>query len=284
MIEPSRMIGETRRIDVGGYALASISAGTVAPTVVLEAGLGSPAGIWEQVFPAVSSFARVLAYDRAGLGSSDRGPVPRTSEMMVQDLHRLLDDSGSRGPYVLVGHSLGGFTVRLYADRYPTEIAGMVLLDCSHPDQTARFMAALPREQVDEDLAMQSLRAELTRFPPNSEGIDINGSAAQVQRTRLLPDVPLVVLTAGWHRWPAGVPEPVVAQVEQTWRALQGEMARLSGNSVHLIARDSGHGIHHQQPTLVIEAIRQVVLAARGSGQLYGVDAALRGLGAYPVV
>lgn len=127
------------RVDIGGFRLHLMRAGKGTPSVVLEAGLAGFALDWGLVLPAVASFTTVCAYDRAGYGWSDPGPLPRTSGRIVAELHTLLHRAGIEPPYVLVGHSFGGFNVRIFADHYPDEVAGMVLVDVSHEDFNDRL-------------------------------------------------------------------------------------------------------------------------------------------------
>jgi len=116
-------------VDVGGHRLHLHCVGSGKPTVLLEAGLGNDVNHWSLVQLAVAEFTRVCAYDRAGLGWSDPGPLPRDAPRVVDELGRLLERSGESPPYVLVGHSNGGPYVRLYAAAHPERIAGLVLVD-----------------------------------------------------------------------------------------------------------------------------------------------------------
>jgi pimeloyl-ACP methyl ester carboxylesterase len=121
-----------RLVDIGGWRLhlnCSGEANTSHPTVILEAGIGDFSVEWSLVQPRVAAFARVCSYDRAGDGWSDLGPHPRTMHQIVNELHLLLDKAGERPPYVLVGHSYGGWLVRLYASTYPSDVAGMLLVE-----------------------------------------------------------------------------------------------------------------------------------------------------------
>ena len=128
-----------RLVDIGGYRLHLYCVGQGSPTVILEAGGGNPWLSWYKVQPKVAAFTRVCAYDRAGLGWSDPSPRPRTAKVIAEELHTLLQNGGVTGPFVLVGHSLGGMDARMFANQYPSEVVGMVLVDSSHPDQENRF-------------------------------------------------------------------------------------------------------------------------------------------------
>ena len=126
-----------RLVDIGGWRLHLDCTGEPTPgrpTVVLEAGVGDFSVEWTLVQPGVARFARVCSYDRAGDGWSDLGPHPRTFRQIVYELHTLLERAGERGPYILVGHSYGGWLARLYQSTHPGEVAGMVLVDAGADD------------------------------------------------------------------------------------------------------------------------------------------------------
>jgi pimeloyl-ACP methyl ester carboxylesterase len=125
----------TKVFDIGGRGLFLLCEGKGSPTVLLESGMGDSISTWQRVMPALSEQTRVCAYDRAGLGFSDPPTVrPRTSQDIALDLHKLLAVAGEAGPYVLVGHSIGGLHVRVFAAEFPDEVVGVVLVDSSHPD------------------------------------------------------------------------------------------------------------------------------------------------------
>lgn len=126
-----------RLIDVGGHRLHHLSRGVGSPTVVFEAGLPGSVLSWTHVLPELARLVRVVAYDRAGLGWSDAGPEPRSAERIVAEWRTLLERAGIPPPYVLVGHSFGGLTARLFAARYPHEVAGLVLIDPIGPHEWA---------------------------------------------------------------------------------------------------------------------------------------------------
>jgi pimeloyl-ACP methyl ester carboxylesterase len=134
-----------RLVDVGGYRLHLNCTGNISPTVVLIAGAGDFSFDWGLVQPLVASFARVCSYDRAGFAWSDPGPTPHTMRQEAYELHALLRAAGIKGPYVLVGHSIGGLIARVYAEHHPTEISGMVLVDATHEDTTLMYQGKLFR-------------------------------------------------------------------------------------------------------------------------------------------
>jgi len=118
-----------RLVDLGSHRLHLLTMGEGSPTVVMESGLPGTVLSWRWVQPEVAKFTRACSYDRAGLGWSDAGPLPRTADRIAEELHRLLERAGVSPPYVLVGHSFGGLTIRCFAARYPAEVAGLVLVD-----------------------------------------------------------------------------------------------------------------------------------------------------------
>jgi pimeloyl-ACP methyl ester carboxylesterase len=125
-------------VNVGSIRMNIDCSGKGSPTVILESGSGGPSLDWQMVQPEVAKFARVCSYDRAGYGWSDSGPEPRSSLQIAYELKQLLEASGEKGPYVLVGHSMGGYDIRVYTGLYPNDVAGMVLVDASHEDQDLR--------------------------------------------------------------------------------------------------------------------------------------------------
>ena len=122
-------------VDLGGYRLHIRPMGEGNPTVVFDSAMGGSCLSWTLVQPEVSTFTQTCSYDRAGFGWSDTGPSPRTVGRVVEELHDLLQRSRIGGPYVLVGHSYGGLAIRLFASRFPEEVAGMVLVDPANPQE-----------------------------------------------------------------------------------------------------------------------------------------------------
>jgi pimeloyl-ACP methyl ester carboxylesterase len=296
-------------IDIGGRRLRMVSAGSGAPVVILEAGAGGFSAVWGPVMRGVAKFTRVIAYDRAGLGRSDPPPrgEPRTSANAVADLHALLHAARIEPPYVICGHSYGGFHARLYTSRYPAEVAGLVLVDAdveeewsrALPDQhrrglelvtgllrvahnVARFgvpqvavrvlapsaVRALPRAERREMMRYGFTRTALRTLHNEFESLD--DSAAQLRTSkRDLGDRPLVVIRHGIapHRLP-GTSREQHAEIERALEAMQRRMAMWSRRGRLIMAEKSRHDIHIDEPDVVIHAIHDVVRAVRAAAGL----------------
>lgn len=246
-----------RQLDVGRYCLHVADEGTGAPAVVCDAGLDTPGAsnpAWTALAEAVATFTRVIRYDRAGLGRSDRAPRPRDAHALVRDLAALLKVAAVPPPYVLVGHSLGGMTLRLFAQRFPEKVAGMVLVDTSHEEVSARFDAAVPD-------AVR--RAGWEQAQANHEGIDLRAYQEQYGSVGPLPDVPIVVISRGIAPDQEQAGEWPVEQTEPIWHELQRALVASAPQGRHVIAEQSGHDIVDAQPELIIEAVRSVVAQCR---------------------
>jgi pimeloyl-ACP methyl ester carboxylesterase len=150
-------------VEVGDHRLHLVVSGepSEAPTVVLEAGMASMSANWAWVRQELANNRRVVSYDRAGLGWSDRATGPVDAATSAADLHSALERSGIAPPYVLAGHSYGGLVVRMFADRYPGEVAGLVLVDSSHPDQWANIPASREGRTVALGNRMTALSARV---------------------------------------------------------------------------------------------------------------------------
>jgi len=282
----NRMPGQL--IDVGGYRMHIDCTGQGGPVVVLDAGLGDSYISWRKVQPEIAKFTRVCSYDRAGLGYSDSSPHQRTSKVFVEELHTLLHNSGVTGPFILVGHSMGGFDVRLYNSLYPHDVAGIVLVDSSHPDQQKRFPPALNdldatwiREEEFMEFTMPfgiprllgfcghnpHVRAAECDFHNVREGVAelkaISESAAQAANAGSLGDLPLAVLSHDPNLPQPDLPEDLVKPTNDAWQQMQAELAGLSSRGTQIIAKGGGHYIQLDRPDLVIEAVRSVGDLAR---------------------
>jgi len=275
-------------VDVGGYKMHIYCTGQGSPTIILDAGMGDSFISWHEVQPEIAKFTRVCSYDRAGIGYSDSSPRPRTSNDFAQELHILLHSAAVPQPYILVGHSMGGFDVRLYASLYRNEVVGMVLVDSSHPEQQKRLPPELKdldatwlREQESFEFTMPfgiprllgfcgndaAIRAVDCNFHSVRESVAelkaISESAAQTAATGSLGDIPLMVLSHDPDTPQPDLPEDLVKPANDAWQQMQEELAQLSSKGKQVIAKNSGHYIQLDRPDLVIKAVRSVVDQAR---------------------
>jgi pimeloyl-ACP methyl ester carboxylesterase len=242
-------------------------------------GLGAAGSFYDEIAREIAKDTSVVWYDRAGLGGSDPAPTPRTVADLGADLHALLQalerDGQAFGPYVLVGHSLGGLTVRYYQHQFPAEVAALVLIDSAHEDQAERTASLLPPEAPDEHPDLARSRHSLSvawRDPAqNVEGIDNAANSALMRSCATLGDLPLIVVCRGQPpAFPAGFsPEHVEAR-ERVWREMQRELAQLSSRGELEVAGRSGHLVNRDQPEVVIAGIRRAVAIARKGSLLKG--------------
>ena len=304
-----------RMIDAGGHRLHVYCNGEKAasddPTVVFESGLGATSTSWRLVQPEVARFARVCSYDRAGLGWSEPGQQPRTAQQCVSELRSLLSNAGIKPPYILVGHSYAGFPLRLFVDRYPEEVAGLVLIDPIHPNEwtemtpkqerTLRFgiricrrggrlarlgvarlylnlviagrlgiarpafhflssgawtvgnrvvnsLSKLPRELQPVILAHWSAPKFFLATAGHME--HLVGSAHEVAKTAIPPEIPVTVLT------------PADAKPERKYASEL--LAHESRRGRHAVVEDAGHFIQLDQPAAVVSAVREIMEIVSG--------------------
>ena len=267
-----------RLVDIGGHRMHIHCQGEGEPTIVLDSGAGGFSLEWNTIQTALSADTRVCAYDRAGYGWSDMGPLPRTSKRIVNELRSLLLKAHIPGPYILVGHSFGGYTAQYFARNHPQQLAGVVLIDSSHPEQVERLpkmekkKTEHPRHSRSYNIARPVLHDHYPketgarsyrqmsswkyRFTRQEEMLSLPQSASEVLAAEPFSQIPLIVLTRGKRVWPH---TPYGDEMEKVWKELQDELSRLSEDSVHLIAEQSGHSIHLDQPGLVISALKTLL-------------------------
>jgi pimeloyl-ACP methyl ester carboxylesterase/streptogramin lyase len=242
-------------VDVGGNKVYLQCVGSGSPTIVWEAGAGGSGwlGTAQYLMGKLAETSRFCVYDRPGLGWSDPGPYDDVSHwsQAVTDLHTALAKAGEKGPYVMAGHSYGGLLARLFTLTYPEEVAGLVSIDPAHEDEWAG-------PAVDQFAPFGITMCNDSSCPlygdiqamKKLEGGKVAGS---------LGALPLVVLShaPGLPFWNPSY--------DPTWERLGTDTATASSNARHVIASWSTHLIPYMQPGLVIEALKQVVTAARAS-------------------
>ena len=267
-------------VDVGGYRLHINCTGEGSPTVVIESGWGDMSASWGWVQPEVAKTTRVCTYDRAGMGWSESSPQPRTAREYAKELDTLLTKANEPGPYVLVGHSMGGFTVIVYAHDYPDEVSGLVLVDTQDlptsnvatyrpapkpggtpiPALLARIglvrllggplgsVENLPDGDKQAYTALAVAPRSVQTFMDELKGMSEGG--AQAKEVDSLGALPLIVLSRGKDQ-------------DAKHTAAQTDLLQLSTNSQQLVADQSGHPIHIDQPEAAVAAIVKMVELVR---------------------
>jgi pimeloyl-ACP methyl ester carboxylesterase len=234
--DTSRLPQIGKSVDIGGRTLNIFCSGTDGPPVIFESGGDGPGLEWVPIQAEVAKFTQACWYDRAGIGWSDAGPYPRTSAAIANDLHALLKKAGVPVPFVLAGASFGGFNSRVYAGLFPNEVAGMVLIDSAHEDesqrapkfylgrtaprllwhplaltyQTASFVglirlleSASPSQSKNStQMSREEIIVALRQRPKSAAnnvctGIVLPESYDEARAVKSLGDMPLIVLTAG---------------------------------------------------------------------------------------
>lgn len=312
-----RIIPENLSVDVGGHRLHLSCAGSGSPAVVFDAALGASSLSWSLVQPETARFTRACAYDRAGFGWSEAGPLPRTAGAIAAELRAVLERAAVPPPYVLVGHSFGALVVRVFAGRHPERTVGLVLVDPAHPEEwldpeddarqkiargtrlcrygeaaarlgVARVVSALVRlgaltparalvglvsrgglSRADEEILAPvwklppEARRPLSHFWTQPKFYQALGSqiASICESAREVQEAPLARLAA--------IPVTVISAATSGERrvALHEALARRSNFGRHVVARNSGHWVPLDEPSVVIDAIRDVVERCRGAAR-----------------
>jgi D-alanyl-D-alanine carboxypeptidase len=261
-------------VDIGDRSLFLSCSGTGSPTVILESGLNDTASVWSAVQGEVARTTRVCSYDRANVpgGASDPSeptastPRLRSAAELVADLHALLAAAAVPGPYVLVGHSVGGLLVRLYAATYPDDVAALVLVDATHEDNWARL-----EEEIGPELWPQAVQ-QFTQAVAGGflEPLDLAATAAEVRyarEERPLPSTKLIVLTHTEAPDAATLLQGLSIEAsERLWSEQQADLVTLLPDSRQILAEGSGHYIQNDRPDLVIDAIADEIEATRDPG------------------
>jgi len=292
-----------RLVDVGGHELHLLCMGDGNPTVVLESADMGWSLHWTKIQSDLARFTRVCSYDRAGLGWSERGPSPRTGRHIADELHTLLARARVSGPYILVGHSLGGFVTRLYYESHREDVVAMVLVDAHHErqfdeEEFRKFIASVrtafpiigaattlgvTRLMLTFDVLPPLFARQEEGTPPESrsmlragwartrsfatmadEEASLEATASQVKRAGLLGDLPLIVVTATGPTWWPDMPQDIdLSRFRHMWLNLQADLLKLSTNSRQVFAERSTHFVNFDQPEMISEQVRQLIELGR---------------------
>lgn len=246
-----------RKIQTPSGSMEYAQSGKEGPTVVLLNGGSGPIEGWHKTFHEIAGETTVVAYNRLGVGSSDKPSTPQHGDAIVTALRQLLKGINRHPPYILVGHSLGGLYANLFARLYPNEVAGVVLLDSSHPQDLkinatqSAFIRGVNR--------VLGLFDSLSPYRKWNEVNFVEETVKQIGAAGPFPDVPLYVVSGG--KKPPMMPDHAI----EIRRNNQLDFLRLSKQSKHMIASRSGHFPQFTEPGVVIQAIAECVHAAKNS-------------------
>lgn len=272
-----------RLISVGEHRLHLLCKGSAAPAVVIEQGAGELSKYWWPVQDEIAKFAQVCTYDRAGYGWSEPGSRGQSVEDRTRELHTLLSNAGVQGPFILVAHSYGGFIVREYAREYPSQVAGLVLVDT--PEESSIFQsevlsfyakARILQRVIGVAAQFGVLRLLSHWVPLDHYGLWLSrpseyaalcddllslervpASARASKSAGSLGALPVIVLTHGQP-----FPGPF-AILDKNWNEGQARLATLSTDSALVVAKNSNHMIQQDEPALVVDAIRRMHFAVK---------------------
>lgn len=268
---PSPGAPRDQLVDVGTHRLHIYCVGTARPTIVIDTGVGETYKSWESMIEALSRETRICAYDRAGYGQSEPGPMPRDSQKAADELYLLLANSGEDGPFLLVGHSLGGLNMQVYAHTYQEEVKGLVLLD---PPPFAWMTGEVfpePRELfVEETIALrEDADAASTSSDPDvranaaylnavaSEFEQFFGRTAdEIAEIHSFGELPLTVIGATKPDSGFAATAPTFRQF---WNEENQELAGKSESGKFVLAQGSSHHIHVDAPQVVMDAILEMI-------------------------
>jgi pimeloyl-ACP methyl ester carboxylesterase len=266
-------------IDVGGRKLHLYCKGDAkGPAVIIEGGALVSGLSYMKAQDAVAPLAKVCVYDRAGMGWSDAAPTPRSLEARADDLHALLAKSGLKAPYILIGHSAGGMMVRVFAHKYPKQVAAMILVEASEeqfnttPESLTRLKQTatqlgfavnmanagqdIPQLRVPNGPPEQDLMQRVSAIKAGQDDFvamsNLPTELAKFGGLGKLGDTPLVVIRRG-----KADPGFTEAQNQQ-WNEAQARLATLSTRSVAMVAENSGHVVNLDQPEMFATAVRRV--------------------------
>lgn len=280
-------------VDAGGHRLHLHIQGTGSPVIVMEAGSGETSLSWRNIPAELSKYATVVSYDRAGYAWSEPAASERTGDNVVNELRTALRAEGLKGPYLLVGHSLGGLYTRLFAEKYPNEVAGLVLIDARPEDDERLTRPILEQEgfqgnpqsglltllkssgamRIFKDFLLEGLVPEEDRerfvnviakrsfFEAKEKEAALIGSTEDAVRGQRLGSLPVTVIARGLPQnyAQAGLSEQAGRKLEEIWQEGQRSMLKLSQQSRWVVAKQSGHMIIHDEPQLVVDEVLRLL-------------------------
>ena len=259
-----------RLVDIGNHKLFITEKGNrnAKFTVVFESGAGGSSQDWAKVISLLPLEIRTVAYDRAGIGKSEAGPLPQTMAQSVFELHKLLDAAKITGSIILVGQSIGGLLVRLYTERYGKNVVGLVLVDPTHESSVLGSMkyggwVRLREKASGKSIPKPQVKASISAGYDSTADYMAeefqNMYLSSIKNPQQLGSYPLVILGAGIRKQPPGTPD-------EQWKELRNERDKqiqdltiLSSNSKFILDPKSSHSIQNDDPEIVAKSIQIVI-------------------------
>lgn len=272
MLPASSMLpADSKLVDVGGFRLHArvLGAQHPPPTVVFEAGFAQEFETWRGLPAEISTRSPVVLFERAGIGQSEMGPEPRTARRAAEELRRLLDqladEAGISGPFVLVGHSLGGLYARVFADLYPSQVAGFVFVDVTTEGMHRSLW-------TDDGWAQYEAQLRSLSAGEGAEAAQLRHQLEELEALAATPDRPAVILTGRpeivippetrEQMEALGIDEEKLRELQDLKVRLHAELASKFPRGRHVEVEGAGHFVHWDAPDRVAEAIREVVREA----------------------
>jgi pimeloyl-ACP methyl ester carboxylesterase len=282
--------------DVGGYSMHLYCTGQGPPTIILDSGLGDDFTIWAKVQPQLSGVTRVCSYDRAGFGWSQSRPGTRDANTISAELHELVSVAGVERPFILIGHSIAGLYLRSYAAHYPSDLAGLVLVDGAAPlqdDRLPRELVAIQDEQRKEmrwqkllmTLGWDRLRGRCTDVPPGFESYSLwikadscvpsqvsaieneldaeRASGNETLHAGPFGSLPILIFSRDPSVLAPNWPAEVSKENAVVWNQMQEEAKGLSSQSRRIIAKGSDHYVQIDRADLVVVEVAALALRLR---------------------
>jgi len=255
-------------IDVGGRKLDCFVYGSGSPTVVLVSAFEAPQKYWNPVIPELAAKATVVTYDRAGIGKSEIGGLPAHGEQSARDLHVLLAKLAVPRPYLLVGHSYGGFVARLFASMYPDDMAGLILEETQHEDNLVEMRKVLRGKDL-ETFEQVIVPGFATPENPRSEGDYRNVTREQLKKSKPLLRIPFVILTC---RGRADAMKPMfsdgaIKELAKLDADLMGRLAASVPGGKQVMVEGTGHHVHVDKPQALIVPVVEMIGRVREKKQ-----------------
>lgn len=243
-----------QKLSVHSASLEYVKSGIGYPSIVLVNGFGGPIECWQKVYAQLEELGTVFAYNRLGIGGSSKPSEPQTGDVVVKTLHELLGHASMKPPYLLVGHSLGGLFVNLFARSFPSEVSGAVLLDATAPEDLSVMLAHQGACQRFIQRALDAVfgKNEFSETEHVAHTVDL------IHQSGPFPAIPLIVVTGAKPAMSWAIPTPILAARSENQRKL----AVLSPQGKQILASRSGHFPQFTEPAVVVEAVREAISSA----------------------